>query len=106
MPDMYAIQPSSKATQSEKDDLTLQCTPNIIPCRIHHDGPIDSLDRYWTPVKEEKGTRRVSSLSELKTKTYCFNVQTIHKQRISVDANFEVGASPFLMAIKVRHRLK
>lgn len=52
MPDMYAIQPAS--SQSEKKVSTLQCTPNIIPCRIHHDGPIDSLDRYWT-VKDEKG---------------------------------------------------
>ncbi|CAI7591737.1 hypothetical protein PCG10_005795 [Penicillium crustosum] len=51
MPDMYAIQPAS--SQSEKNQSTLKCTPNIIPCRIHHDGPIDSLNRYWT-VKDEK----------------------------------------------------
>ena len=53
MPDMYAIQ-SSKAT-SEKDESTVQYTPNIIPCRVHHDGPVDSLDRYWMPVNDEKG---------------------------------------------------
>jgi hypothetical protein len=100
MPDMYAIQPSSKATQSEKDDSALQYTPNIIPCRIHHDGPVDSLNRYWTPVKEEKGTKRVSSLSKLRLKKAL--VQIIHKPRISVDANFEVGALPFLMVIEVR----
>ncbi|KAJ5349698.1 hypothetical protein N7541_007425 [Penicillium brevicompactum] len=52
MPDMYAIQ-SSKAT-SEKDESTVQYTPNIIPCRVHHDGPVESLDRYWMPVNDEK----------------------------------------------------
>lgn len=51
MPDMYAIQ-TPKPTPKDK---ALQYTPNIIPCRIHHDGPIDS-DRYWTPTKDEKGT--------------------------------------------------
>ncbi|KAJ5972493.1 Ribonuclease H2 subunit C [Penicillium vulpinum] len=54
MPDMYTIQPCSKAgSQSKKNDSPPQCVPNIIPCRIHHDGPIDSLNRYWT-VKHEK----------------------------------------------------
>ncbi|CAG8098757.1 unnamed protein product [Penicillium salamii] len=54
MPDMYAIQ-SPKAT-SEEDNSTLHYTPNIIPCRVHHDGPVESLDRYWLPLKDEKGT--------------------------------------------------
>lgn len=53
MPDMYAIQPPKPT--SPKDNSTLQCTPNIIPCRIHHDGPIDTA-RYWTLTKDEKGT--------------------------------------------------
>ncbi|KAI5292990.1 hypothetical protein KEM55_007374, partial [Ascosphaera atra] len=23
--------------------------PNIMPCRIHHDGPVDISERYWNP---------------------------------------------------------
>ncbi|KZZ96185.1 Ribonuclease H2, subunit C [Ascosphaera apis ARSEF 7405] len=23
--------------------------PNILPCRIHHDGPVDISERYWSP---------------------------------------------------------
>jgi hypothetical protein len=61
MPDMYAIQPCTKAdTQSSKDASTPQYTPNIIPCKIHHDGAIESLDRYWAPVTDEKGATRSS----------------------------------------------
>lgn len=30
------------------------CTPNILPCRIHHDGPVDASPRYWAP-KPAKG---------------------------------------------------
>ncbi|EKV04487.1 Ribonuclease H2, subunit C [Penicillium digitatum] len=54
MPGMYAIRPCSKAISlSKKKDSTGQLMPNILPCRIHHDGPINSWDRYWT-VKDEK----------------------------------------------------
>jgi ribonuclease H2 subunit C len=56
MPDMYAIRPCTKADTQSKDTPTPQYTPNIIPCKIHHDGAIDSLDRYWAPVTDEKGT--------------------------------------------------
>ncbi|CAG8921414.1 unnamed protein product [Penicillium salamii] len=58
MPDMYAIQ-SPKAT-SEKDNSILHYTPNIIPCRVHHDGPVESLDRYWLPLKDEKDNTETS----------------------------------------------
>lgn len=86
MPDMYAIQ-SSKAT-SEQDESIVQYTPNIIPCRVHHDGPVDSLDRYWMPVEDEKGTfdPKLNTLSpwnseQSKTKRtpqYLDNTQTVH----------------------------
>ena len=25
------------------------CTPNLLPCRIHHNGPVDASRRYWAP---------------------------------------------------------
>ncbi|KAJ5990122.1 hypothetical protein N7522_010329 [Penicillium canescens] len=60
MPDMYAIRPCTKADTQSKDTSTPQYTPNIIPCKIHHDGAIDSLDRYWAPVTDEKDNTQTS----------------------------------------------
>ncbi|KAJ6149738.1 Ribonuclease H2 subunit C [Penicillium samsonianum] len=82
---MYAIQPCSKASsQSEKNDSTLQYTPNIIPCRIHHDGPIDSLDRYWT-VKDEKDS----------TQTAHFRGRKLRGRRVAIPDGYQgVVATP------------
>ncbi|KAL2853429.1 ribonuclease H2 non-catalytic subunit-domain-containing protein [Aspergillus pseudoustus] len=49
---MFAIQ-SQQSTESNPKESTTY-TPNILPCRIHHDGPVGPLDRYWTPVADEK----------------------------------------------------
>lgn len=57
MPDMYAFQASKPTTESKTDSSTPKLTPNILPCRIHHDGPIESPARFWTPVTTDgKGT--------------------------------------------------
>ncbi|KAL2814065.1 ribonuclease H2 subunit C [Aspergillus cavernicola] len=48
---MFAIQPPQQTAEPKSSK---NCTPNILPCRIHHDGPVNSLDRYWTPVSDEK----------------------------------------------------
>jgi ribonuclease H2 subunit C len=53
---MFAIQ-SQKSRESD-DSPPNTCTPNILPCRIHHDGPVDSLERYWTPLPNEQSTTR------------------------------------------------
>ncbi|OJJ47962.1 hypothetical protein ASPZODRAFT_131581 [Penicilliopsis zonata CBS 506.65] len=53
---MFAIQPAQKEASSTTEELSPNCcTPNILPCRIHHDGPVDNISRYWTPVTDEKG---------------------------------------------------
>jgi len=28
-----------------------KCTPNVLPCRINHNGPVDASKRYWNPHK-------------------------------------------------------
>lgn len=43
-----------------KDGIQKQCTPNILPCRIHHDGPVDASPRYWTP-ETAKGQSSIAS---------------------------------------------
>ncbi|KAJ5476178.1 Ribonuclease H2subunit C [Penicillium sp. IBT 31633x] len=86
MPDMYTIQPCSKAnSQSAKSDSAPKCTPNIIPCRIHHDGPVDSLERYWTPVTDAKDN----------TKTSHFRGRKLRGRRVALPDGYQgVVASP------------
>ena len=43
-----------------KDGVQKQCTPNILPCRIHHDGPVDASPRYWAP-ETAKGKFSIAS---------------------------------------------
>lgn len=33
-----------------------QCTPNILPCHIRHNGPIKVTRRHWDPTVEGDGT--------------------------------------------------
>lgn len=52
---MLALRSAPKSSNSD-ETLTGNCTPNILPCRIHYDGPIDASKRHWHAVKDEKGT--------------------------------------------------
>lgn len=59
---MLALQPpqqekslDSKTKEDSPSSLpsTCHCTPNILPCRIHHNGPLDStVERYWNPTAD------------------------------------------------------
>lgn len=51
---MLSIQPPS-ASKPQK------CTPNLLPARIHHDGPINDPQRYWTPEKDEDGMSTIAN---------------------------------------------
>lgn len=59
MLDMHTFQAGSKPlnSQTENEQVT-KFTPNILPCRIHHDGPIESPDRFWITQTDEQGKRR------------------------------------------------
>jgi len=35
--------------RSTADDTARKCAPNLLPCRIHRDGPVDASPRYWSP---------------------------------------------------------
>ncbi|QDS73172.1 hypothetical protein FKW77_002266 [Venturia effusa] len=45
---MLAIQKSKIEAQ--------QCTPNLLPCKINHDGPVNASERYWKPERAEDGS--------------------------------------------------
>jgi len=36
------------------------CTPNLLPARINHNGPINDTQRYWKPETDEKGVYRLN----------------------------------------------
>jgi ribonuclease H2 subunit C len=52
---MLAIQ-SSKHSQGK-------CTPNILPCRVQHNGPVNASKRFWNP--EIEGIVHLSGLNQL-----------------------------------------
>ncbi|RSL55546.1 hypothetical protein CEP54_009281 [Fusarium duplospermum] len=41
----------------KSDDNKAKAVVNLLPCRIHHDGPIPSASTYWTPTAAEDGTK-------------------------------------------------
>ncbi|BCS30249.1 ribonuclease H2 subunit C [Aspergillus puulaauensis] len=51
---MFALQSKQQGTDTKDNETLGNCTPNILPCRIHHDGPAKSLNRYWMPIADEK----------------------------------------------------
>lgn len=47
---------SLHTTQSSSSSANQSYTINVLPCRIHHDGPIDLSTRHWQPTKDDNGT--------------------------------------------------
>ncbi|KAI4165416.1 MAG: hypothetical protein LQ342_000825 [Letrouitia transgressa] len=38
------------------DGQLVKCTPNLLPCHIHQDGPANASPRYWKPQSAADGT--------------------------------------------------
>ncbi|KAF2813033.1 ribonuclease H1 small subunit [Mytilinidion resinicola] len=32
-----------------------ECTPNLLPARLNHNGPVNATERYWSPETTESG---------------------------------------------------
>lgn len=41
---MLAVQKSAKQLN--------KCHPNLLPCKINHNGSVDASDRYWKPLDD------------------------------------------------------
>lgn len=113
MPDMYAFQagpkPTTQGTQDNKDTPS-QFTPNVLPCRVHHDGPVDSLERFWAPASDSKGTICLMKNYTFQS-TYSYDSRSItnfqstqiqHRLHSSEAASFVGAAWPFPKDIKAR----
>ncbi|KAI9705532.1 MAG: 3'-5' exonuclease [Candelina mexicana] len=37
-----------------KQRASTTCVPNVLPCRIDHNGPVNASERYWAPTKDCK----------------------------------------------------
>lgn len=70
-PSVYTVRDASNFdTSSEKNQQTTNkmlairksraenqnCTPNLLPCKINHDGPVNASERYWKPEAGEGTT--------------------------------------------------
>ncbi|KAK3338531.1 ribonuclease H2, subunit C [Neurospora tetraspora] len=45
---------STSSTSSSTTSTPIpKTTPNLLPCRIHHDGPVEPTDSFWNPREED-----------------------------------------------------
>lgn len=52
-------QPMFKIRSDEAE--TLKATANLLPCRIHHDGPVDTTEPFWKPTKSDGKLRTLGT---------------------------------------------
>ncbi|KAL0944610.1 ribonuclease h2 subunit c [Colletotrichum truncatum] len=41
--------------QSNQSDKGNKAVANLLPCRIHHDGPVGATEHFWNPNKADDG---------------------------------------------------
>jgi hypothetical protein len=46
---MRAIRKAQPAKNGKGSKYEGTITPNLLPCRIHRDGPVRAVKRYWDP---------------------------------------------------------
>ncbi|UNI20406.1 hypothetical protein JDV02_006496 [Purpureocillium takamizusanense] len=44
------------AVERDAASRTNKATPNLLPCRIHHNGPVDPVASYWNPERVDGTT--------------------------------------------------
>ncbi|KAH9220140.1 ribonuclease H2, subunit C [Leptodontidium sp. 2 PMI_412] len=54
-----------------------KCTPNILPCRINHNGAVNTSKRYWNPTAQPDG----------KTVAY-FRGRKLHGKTLKIPSKF------------------
>ncbi|PHH83562.1 hypothetical protein CDD82_7123 [Ophiocordyceps australis] len=48
--------PPIVAIEDAAEPSRLQALPNLLPCRIHHDGPMAPISEYWSPTQTKDGS--------------------------------------------------
>ncbi|KAE9371222.1 ribonuclease H1 small subunit [Stipitochalara longipes BDJ] len=54
-----------------------KCTPNVLPCRVNHNGPVDTSKRYWNPTR----------MPDSKTVAY-FRGRKLHGKQLKVPKGY------------------
>jgi ribonuclease H2 subunit C len=70
-----------------------QCMPNILPCRINHDGPVNASKRYWAPIQSKgrlqiiNGRMFLTIIQDGKTTAY-FRGRKLHGKNVKVPEGY------------------
>ncbi|KAF2180062.1 ribonuclease H1 small subunit, partial [Zopfia rhizophila CBS 207.26] len=83
---MLAIQQSRKKPQ--------QCTPNLLPARLYHNGPISTSEPYWNPTSSNTSTTTTTTTStsddtDSTTPTAYFRGRRLLGTPLSLPSNYE-----------------
>lgn len=72
------------------DKTRRQTIPNLLPCAIHHNGPVSTSSRYWSPIlttsAEANGITK--SQPKTKTKTSYFRGRKLAGRTVNFPANY------------------
>ncbi|KAK5658220.1 hypothetical protein OQA88_2195 [Cercophora sp. LCS_1] len=49
-------QPILSLTPANPEEIQ-KATPNLLPCKIHHNGSIEPVESFWEPTQAEDGSR-------------------------------------------------
>lgn len=44
--------------EEDKAKFNTKAVPNLLPCCVHHDGPVDPIDAYWKPTASEGASKQ------------------------------------------------
>ncbi|MCJ1477692.1 hypothetical protein MMC13_006365 [Lambiella insularis] len=89
---MLSIQPPISSSPKSQTSLP-KFTPNVLPCRINHTGPVNASRRYWNIEQDDKD-RKVAY----------FRGRKLFGREVKLDDNYK-GAWPFLVRTIEQARL-
>ncbi|KAI9651463.1 MAG: hypothetical protein M1829_002804 [Trizodia sp. TS-e1964] len=76
---------------------TNKLTPNILPCKINHEGPVNASERYWSPVPNNGNNTSPAA----KTLTSHFRGRKLCGKSITVPEGYQgVVATPVKRELK------
>src|SRR5437763_1398465 len=91
------------ALQRQQKEPLEKCSPNVLPCRIHYDGPSKVTKRFWSPSLETgKGGRGTQSRFFLhhadaapdKTRTAYFRGRKLRGRPVNLPEGYEGELRP------------
>ncbi|EPE10747.1 ribonuclease h1 h2 small subunit [Ophiostoma piceae UAMH 11346] len=86
---MLEIKPKSAAP----DSTATHTTPQLLPCRINHDGPVTAADAFWQPTVESESAQHCpnyechANRSDGKNTAY-FRGRKLHGQAVKLPADY------------------